>query len=716
MDVIRYKPQAIVTFYTEKGELVARSTSDPKSKMDDDVIGIQTVRDMGADAPTFSINLTRRKHWHKWVASNDMVSIMMHRPPEAQATVFVGLVDDVRRRTAMNGDGVTRVVTVTGRGVAKSFIQFDIGIVPEAEYNSTSVGWLVSNGVMLSGSSAQVILETTWNNIAKKFVNYKWDNGRTLFSNIKYSFRDRPNMMLLDDSGIINYQGSLWAFMKTIAEEPFYELFWEIDEDIPTLSLRPTPFNSEDWNSLPIIEITDKEVISDNTGRSDVETHTLFSVGAKSFFSSSDSYKTFGTMPLWYEPYKDKYGIRRLHVETSYLAVAESTDVQSVDLMRALQVDLYNWNVTNNQFYNGTMSVMGSNKYKIGQRLLYTSAEDSSILEYYIKSVKQTFINYGTWITELGLTRGCNPKTRFDAPINSFTEYSGLGLVEYNPELAQQSLNEGGSPTAGVLPISGEYVDKSISVVGLAYEILNNGIDGVKVKYRMGGNNPATGDLDCSSFTQYVYKKAAGMEIGRTTGTQVTKGTKIDKSQLEPGDLLFFKNTYDSPHIKGVSHVGIYVSDNLMIHNSSSKSVSIISIDDKYWSSHYLESRRVLQTSSAVGTNFVATAYGANKINLGVIGSYVPTGKTATGTVPSEGRTIAVDPSVIPLHSKVRIESDYAGITGEYIAEDTGGAIKGNRIDIYFNDLPPHDPYKARERMLAFGKRTVKVTILRRGK
>lgn len=54
---------------------------------------------------------------------------------------------------------------------------------------------------------------------------------------------------------------------------------------------------------------------------------------------------------------------------------------------------------------------------------------------------------------------------------------------------------------------------------------------------------------------------------------------------------------------------------------------------------------------------------------------------TATGTTPKEGRTIAVDPRVIPLGSTVYIEG-----YGYYIAEDTGGAIKGNRIDIFLMD------------------------------
>lgn len=69
---------------------------------------------------------------------------------------------------------------------------------------------------------------------------------------------------------------------------------------------------------------------------------------------------------------------------------------------------------------------------------------------------------------------------------------------------------------------------------------------------------------------------------------------------------------------------------------------------------------------------------------------------TATGTKPTEGRTIAVDPRVIPYGTEVVI-NDHT-----YIAEDTGGAIKGNRIDICFAS---HDE------ALRFGKRTAEVFI-----
>jgi 3D (Asp-Asp-Asp) domain-containing protein len=70
---------------------------------------------------------------------------------------------------------------------------------------------------------------------------------------------------------------------------------------------------------------------------------------------------------------------------------------------------------------------------------------------------------------------------------------------------------------------------------------------------------------------------------------------------------------------------------------------------------------------------------------------------TSTGTIATAGRTIAVDPTVIPYGAEVIIEGK------NYIAEDCGGAIKGNRIDIFFN---------THEEARAFGRKTLNVAVI----
>ncbi len=88
---------------------------------------------------------------------------------------------------------------------------------------------------------------------------------------------------------------------------------------------------------------------------------------------------------------------------------------------------------------------------------------------------------------------------------------------------------------------------------------------------------------------------------------------------------------------------------------------------------------------------FNATAYCGCASCCGSAG-----GHTASGTTPRAGRTIATDPSVIPLGSKVLIDGK------EYVAEDTGGAIGGKRVDIFFS---------SHSAALQFGRRSVEVSI-----
>ena len=76
---------------------------------------------------------------------------------------------------------------------------------------------------------------------------------------------------------------------------------------------------------------------------------------------------------------------------------------------------------------------------------------------------------------------------------------------------------------------------------------------------------------------------------------------------------------------------------------------------------------------------FKITAYGSDCVGCG--------GLTFSGTVPQKGRTIAVDPNIIPLGSEVKFDGQV------YIAEDTGGAIKGNIIDLFYGSESESEQY-----------------------
>ena len=104
--------------------------------------------------------------------------------------------------------------------------------------------------------------------------------------------------------------------------------------------------------------------------------------------------------------------------------------------------------------------------------------------------------------------------------------------------------------------------------------------------HRMGGTSSS--GADCSGFVMTVYDKLFGITLPRDTENQAAVGIFMDKNNLKPGDLVFFR----PPKIR--RHVGIYLSNGEFAHTSRRKGVIISKIDDPYWNKSYWTSRRIL--------------------------------------------------------------------------------------------------------------------------
>lgn len=102
--------------------------------------------------------------------------------------------------------------------------------------------------------------------------------------------------------------------------------------------------------------------------------------------------------------------------------------------------------------------------------------------------------------------------------------------------------------------------------------------------YEWGGDD--RDGVDCSAFVQNVYEDALGVRIARTTAQQQNEGSTIDRSELEPGDLIFFHTP------KRTDHVGIYLSGGDFAHASSSRGVMISNLAEDYWKAAYTQARR----------------------------------------------------------------------------------------------------------------------------
>ncbi|MHC8514344.1 C40 family peptidase [Sporosarcina sp. ITBMC105] len=113
-------------------------------------------------------------------------------------------------------------------------------------------------------------------------------------------------------------------------------------------------------------------------------------------------------------------------------------------------------------------------------------------------------------------------------------------------------------------------------------------------KYKFAGHTPEEG-FDCSGFIVYVYDKF-GKKLPRTSEGQFNYGTPVDQQNLQPGDLVFFKDTYKP----GISHTGIYLGDNTFISAENEKrGVAVAKLaGHPYWGPKYVGAKRLLGNST----------------------------------------------------------------------------------------------------------------------
>lgn len=127
-------------------------------------------------------------------------------------------------------------------------------------------------------------------------------------------------------------------------------------------------------------------------------------------------------------------------------------------------------------------------------------------------------------------------------------------------------------------PLTGPYfiTPERHRVMAAAHELLGT-------PYIYGGNNPSRG-LDCSSLMQFIHKNALGVTIPRTAAEQRKKSKTINYSNLQPGDMLFFKIDRRN------NHVGIYIGDGKFIHASASnRRATIASMNLPYWKKRFVK-------------------------------------------------------------------------------------------------------------------------------
>lgn len=133
------------------------------------------------------------------------------------------------------------------------------------------------------------------------------------------------------------------------------------------------------------------------------------------------------------------------------------------------------------------------------------------------------------------------------------------------------------------------------TVTHTATDLVGNALGFLGVPYKRGGNSPTTG-FDCSGFVKATYEKTIGLILPRKASQQAAATEKIEKSDLQPGDLVFF-NTMR----RAFSHVGIYIGEGKFIHAPKPGSeVRVDDLDKSYWRRHFDGARRVMGAISPI--------------------------------------------------------------------------------------------------------------------
>ena len=127
-----------------------------------------------------------------------------------------------------------------------------------------------------------------------------------------------------------------------------------------------------------------------------------------------------------------------------------------------------------------------------------------------------------------------------------------------------------------------------------ASELVVNAMGFLGVPYRRGGNTVETG-FDCSGFVRAMYEQSIGLILPRRAEQQAAATQNIDRTDLQPGDLVFF-NTMR----RAFSHVGIYVGEGKFIHSPKpGAEVRVESMNMSYWQHRFDGARRVKSTQTA---------------------------------------------------------------------------------------------------------------------
>jgi cell wall-associated NlpC family hydrolase len=169
-----------------------------------------------------------------------------------------------------------------------------------------------------------------------------------------------------------------------------------------------------------------------------------------------------------------------------------------------------------------------------------------------------------------------------------FNGVTGWALADYLSATDQEPTSEPPVDQPDTSTPDSPEPDTIAPATGVGAAIVAEALNYVGVPYVWGGTTPA--GFDCSGFTYYVVNRVLDNGLSRDMDMQVASGQYVSPSELLPGDLVFFQNTYTW----GLSHVGIYMGGGQFVNAQSERvGVAVASLWDSYWGPRYYTARRI---------------------------------------------------------------------------------------------------------------------------
>lgn len=174
---------------------------------------------------------------------------------------------------------------------------------------------------------------------------------------------------------------------------------------------------------------------------------------------------------------------------------------------------------------------------------------------------------------------------RYGVSVASLERWNNLSDKSFL-QIGQHLIVQSGPSSSSSLSSRDGTVDLAVAAASQSLDVTYYAEKFLGVPYAWGGTHPSSG-FDCSGFTMFVFSHF-GLNLPHTSYGQFQRGVSVAKSELIPGDLVFFSTAGD-----GASHVGIYVGQGKFI-NAAGNSIRYSSMSDGYWASNYVGARRVM--------------------------------------------------------------------------------------------------------------------------